>query len=237
MTTPVARKQNNELLAEDVVAYLRQHPEFFTEHEYLLNEIRLPHRSGVAVSLVERQLTLFREQRDRYEQQLGDLIEIARQNDRFFDKSKRLIMNLIEAQSLDEVMIVLEDSFLEDFGVDFCSLLVFARRDDYPLTSVAMTSEESARAVLGDLLDHHKAICGPLAPVRAQFLFHKQPDQVASAAIIPLRHTQLVGVLSIGSRKSDHFDSSMGSLFLTYISESLSRLLLTLLNKERRSRF
>ena len=74
---------------EQVVDFLRANPSFFVEHEYLLKEIKLPHISGRAISLVERQLTLFREQRDLYLQQLSDLIDVARENDRFFRQKQK----------------------------------------------------------------------------------------------------------------------------------------------------
>ena len=63
------------------------------------------------------------------------------------------------------------------------------------------------------------------------FLFQKQAGDVGSAAIIPLRNGDLCyGVFSIASKDPLHFDSSMGSLFLSYISDFISRLLPTLLS-------
>ncbi|WP_020409977.1 DUF484 family protein [Hahella ganghwensis] len=229
-----AKRPNDqgELTAEEVVAYLRAHPDFFVEHEYLLGEIKLPHRSGSAISLVERQVTLFREQRDKYEKQLYDLIETARHNDRFFDKSKRLLMNLLEAQSLDEMVIVLEDSFLTDFNVDFCSLILFGNKERFPVSNIVMQDLASSQEVLGDLLDGGRAHCGRLSDDKKSMLFGGDAKDVASAAVIPLQYGETLGVLSIGSRKADYFQSSMGSLFLSYISDSLSRMLPPLLAKE-----
>ncbi|WLQ12788.1 DUF484 family protein [Hahella aquimaris] len=227
--------ENPALTAEAVVAYLREHPNFFVEHEELLNEIRLPHRSGAAISLVERQISLFREQRDHYERQLYDLIDTARQNDRFFEKSKRLLMNLLEARSLDEVVIVLEDSFTGDFQVDFCSLVLFAEHKDFPISNVSTASlTESSDALGEELLNSVKAVCGNLEPRQLQVLFPHNHSDIASCAVIPLRYGDLLGMLSIGSRNERYFNTSMGSLFLSYISESLSRMLPPLLAKEGR---
>ena len=117
-----------------VVEYLRQHPGFFVDHDYLLREIRVPHDSGRAISLVERQVQVFREQRDQLQRELGNLIAIARENDRFFEKSKRLLINLIEAKSLEEVVIMIEESVRNDFGLDCASLLLFGDPRDYPAT-------------------------------------------------------------------------------------------------------
>ena len=236
MKKPVQVQEKADIRAEDVEAYLKSHPDFFIGRDELLGEMSVPHASGSAISLVERQLNLFREQRDNYQTQLFDLIETARQNDRFFEKSKRLLLNLVEAQSLDEVVIVLEDSFLEDFTVDFCSLLLFGSRERYPQCNVPMISEEMGRRILGDLPDHHKAICGPLPPEKADLLFHKNARDVASAAVIALRKGNVLGMLSIGSRRKDYFESTMGSLFLSYISDFLGRILPILMAREERPR-
>ena len=47
--------------AEQVAAYLRAHKDFFVEHEALLADITIPHETGKAVSLVERQVVVLRE--------------------------------------------------------------------------------------------------------------------------------------------------------------------------------
>ncbi len=217
-----------------VARYLQAHPEFFVEHEALLNQLKLPHRSGSAVSLVARQVSLFREQRDEFKRQLTELIETARENDRFFEKSKRLLMNLLEAQSLDEVVIVLQDSFRNDFRVEFCSLVLFGEPDRFPINSLHIIPEDQARAGLGTLLETRRAICGRFQPEQLALLFPHYHTKIGSAAVIPLRYSEVLGMLSIGSDDMDYFDSSMGSLFLSYISESLSRLLPPLLAQEQR---
>ena len=52
---------NNELSAQDVASYLKTNPEFFIEQEDLLADLSLPHESGKAISLLERQVTILRD--------------------------------------------------------------------------------------------------------------------------------------------------------------------------------
>jgi uncharacterized protein len=230
---PHSKKANAGPSPDDVVAFLRANPEFFTEHEYLLKEIKLPHASGKAISLVQRQLSLFREQRDKYESQLLDLVDTARENDRFFEKSRRLLMNLLDATSLDEVLIVLQDSFVNDFEVDFCSLLLVARKEDFPVSNLAIATAEEIEATLGkELLAAGKAYCGQLTDIQNELIYGARADKVKSAAVIPVRHGVMYAVLGIGSRDPDYFHSNLDSVFLTYISESLGRILPALMAKE-----
>ena len=51
----------NEISEEQVVDYLRNHLNFFTGKDELLAKLSLPHESGKAVSLLERQVTILRD--------------------------------------------------------------------------------------------------------------------------------------------------------------------------------
>ena len=66
---------------EAVSDYLLTHPDFFIDHPEVLKELQVPHLSGNAVSLVEKQLILLREQNEQTQKRLHELIEIARQNE------------------------------------------------------------------------------------------------------------------------------------------------------------
>lgn len=234
MTLKDVNSESQQTLTEqDVVEYLRTNSDFFINHEYLLKEIKLPHHSGKAISLAERQVHVFREQRDDLQHELRDLIDIAKQNDQFFDKSKRLLMNLLEAQSLDEVMIVVENSVHNDFGLKFCSMLLFGDKLEYPVSNVKMISPLEAEATLGSLTESKKAVCGRFTEDQLMCLFPGTQGKVVSAAIIPLRGNNFQGMFSLGSDDENYFESNMGSLFITYISDTLSRLLPPLLQREK----
>ena len=98
-----------KLDSESVAAYLRQHPEFFVDHEELIPELRIPHQPGEAVSLVERQVKLLRERNIEMRHRLSQLMDVARDNDRLFDKTRRLVLDLLDAGSLEEVIGAVED--------------------------------------------------------------------------------------------------------------------------------
>ncbi len=212
----------------DVIGYLRAHPEFFVQHEYLLNELKIPHESGAAISLGERQVQVFREHRDELKSKLNELITIAHENDAHFEKSKRLLLNLLEVKSLDEIEMVVNEAFKNDQNIDFSSILLFGKPGDYPVSDIKIIAMEEAREQLGGILDHTRAVCGQFKEEERACLFPNQ-DDVGSAAVIPLRNGETLGLFCLGSRNEQHFDSSMGSLFLSYISDFISRILPNLL--------
>ena len=74
-------EKKTALSAAQIEEYLEHHPDFFNEHLNLLEQLSIPHPSGTAVSLISKQLEIFRTKYQELENQLNTLIEIARSND------------------------------------------------------------------------------------------------------------------------------------------------------------
>ncbi|MEE1891583.1 DUF484 family protein [Pseudomonas otitidis] len=209
--------------AESVAAYLRQHPEFFVDHEKLIPELRIPHQPGEAVSLVERQVKLLRERNIEMRHRLSQLMDVARDNDRLFDKTRRLVLDLLDANTLEEVVGAIEDSLRHEFQVPFVSLILFS---DSTLPVGRSVSSAEAHQAIGGLLVAGKTICGVLRAHELEFLFGAEEGaKVGSAAVVSLNHQGQHGLLAIGSPDPQHYKSSLGTLFLSYIAEVLARVL------------
>ncbi|WP_165670839.1 DUF484 family protein [Metapseudomonas otitidis] len=209
--------------SESVAAYLRQHPEFFVDHEELIPELRIPHQPGEAVSLVERQVKLLRERNIEMRHRLSQLMDVARDNDRLFDKTRRLVLDLLDANTLEEVVGAIEDSLRHEFQVPFVSLILFS---DSTLPVGRSVSSAEAHRAIGGLLVAGKTICGVLRAHELEFLFGAEEGaKVGSAAVVSLNHQGQHGLLAIGSPDPQHYKSSLGTLFLSYIAEVLARVL------------
>lgn len=207
--------------SETVAAYLRLHPEFFIDHDELIPELRIPHQRGDTVSLVERQVKLLRERNIEMRHRLSQLMDVARDNDRLFDKTRRLVLDLLDANSLEEVVSCVEDSLRREFQVPFVSLILFS---EAPLPVGRSVSSAEAHQAIGGLLAGGKTICGVLREHELNFLFGSEDGaQVGSAAVVSISYQGLHGVLAIGSADPQHYKSSLGTLFLGYIAEVLAR--------------
>lgn len=207
--------------SETVAAYLRLHPKFFIDHDELIPELRIPHQRGDTVSLVERQVKLLRERNIEMRHRLSQLMDVARDNDRLFDKTRRLVLDLLDANSLEEVVSCVEDSLRREFQVPFVSLILFS---DTPIPVGRSVSSAEAHQAIGGLLAGGKTICGVLREHELNFLFGNEDGaQVGSAAVVSISHQGLHGVLAIGSADPQHYKSSLGTLFLGYIAEVLAR--------------
>ncbi|SEL22083.1 hypothetical protein SAMN05216214_109125 [Atopomonas hussainii] len=219
----MSEPQDHAISAEQVAAYLRDHPAFFVEHDELIPELLIPHQPGEAVSLVERQVKLLRERNIDMRHRLSHLMDVARDNDRLFDKTRRLVLGLLDANSLEDVVSTVEDSLRQEFQVPFVSLILFS---DNPQSVGRWVSSAEAHQQIGSLLSAGKTTSGVLRPAELSFLFPAEPrGQIGSAAVASLSHQGLHGVLAIGSPDANHYKSSMGTLFLGYVAEVLSRVL------------
>lgn len=209
--------------AAAVAEYLRRHPAFFVDQQELLASLRLPHQRGDTVSLVERQVKLLRDRNTEMRHRLSQLMDVARDNDRLFEKTRRLILGLLDASSLEEVVMAVEDSLRQEFQVPFVSLILLG---DNPSPVGRWVSSAEAHQAIGGLLSAGKTVSGVLREHELEFLFGaEQRKQVGSSAVVVLSHQGLQGVLAIGSRDPQHYKSSVGTLFLSYIGEVLGRVL------------
>ena len=207
--------------AEAVAAYLRAHPEFFVDHDELIPELRIPHQPGTAVSLVERQVKLLRERNIEMRHRLSQLMDVARDNDRLFDKTRRLVLDLLDATSLEEVIGAVDESLRHEFQVPYVSLILFS---ETPLPVGRSVTANEAQQAIGGLLGSGKTVCGVLRPHELAFLFGEPESRsIGSAAVVALNQQQ--GILAIGSEDPQHYKSSLGTLFLGYIAEVLTRVL------------
>ncbi|WP_430460564.1 DUF484 family protein [Thalassolituus sp. LLYu03] len=212
--------QQPRLTDADVVQYLQDHPDFFIGKDDLLAELHVPHNTGPATSLVERQLSVHRQRNVELRQRLSDLLENARRNDQLFEKSRRLVLALVEAENWLGVQAALDDSLRKDFGVDHWALLHFTERNlDAPL--IAIRNAEFQRTV-HRLFKGHRAVCGQLAQDDIARLLGLDTTNARSVAAAQVRGQGNIGVLTIASNEPNYYRSSMDTLFLDYIADILA---------------
>jgi len=218
-------KNSVDLTPEQVAAYLRLHPDFFSKRPDLLTDIEVAHPAGGAVSLLERQVAILRDRNMDMRHRLNSLLENARTNDRLFEQTKQLVLHLLEAQTLDQIIDTFINSLQNDFQIDFANIVLIGNPLAHRGVRARVVSLPEARAQIDGLLKSSKAVCGVLRPEEVQFLFPDHVRQIGSAAVVPLAFGNPLGVLAIASTDANYFRSSMGTLFLGYIAEVLNRLL------------
>lgn len=218
--------------ANDVETYLRDHPDFFSEHLHLLEELTIPHPSGDAISLISKQLEIFRNRHHDMENQLNALIEIARENDVALHRMHELTLAMLDAGSLEEMLENLEQIFFRSFQADFFALRIYQERPDFPISNLFIPPDNPQLQAFQASLRGIQPQCARPTYAQAQFLFGDLAFEVKSAALVPLHFTELEGMLAIGSRESTRFHHSLGNLFLVQMSKIVGTRLISLLKEK-----
>ena len=205
--------------------FLRDNPSFLDKNTDILECLVLPHNSGKAVSLVERQVGVLRDRNKEMRARLDNMLQTAHDNDLLFEKTKRLVLNLLEAKNLSALIETVYDSLGKDYGIEFSSLTLLGDEKKLPRTMARVSTMEKANERIGTLLGANRAVCGILREDEMTFLFGERGRNVGSVAAVPLRYDNLYGILAVGNSDPNFYKSSMGTLFLSYIAEILNRVI------------
>jgi len=213
------------MTTEDVVQYLRAHPDFLSEHSELLGVLTVPHpRHGHAISLTERQLHILRGKIRQLEQRLAELIRFGEQNDVIGEKVHRLATSLLVAEGYDSKRRALFSSMQEDFAVPHVALRIWdapGQREGEEFQPVI----ESVRAFAEAM---SRPYCGASANIEALDWFGEMASHIRSVALAPLRReNRVAGLLALGSEEAERFYSDMGTLYLERIGALASAALLS----------
>jgi len=204
------------LSAEDVAVWLKQHPDFFTDRDSLLAEMTVPHESGKAVSLLERQVKILRERSMESRHTLNALLENARYNDQLFSVTRNLILMLLEETELTSLCSVTAANLETQPGIDACRLIMI----DTPATAGELQKR------FPSLFRSKRVLCQALDKETSQLLFPNANAAQRSAALCPVTHqNSLHAILAIGNQSQDYFTEELDTLFLDFIAEVLGSLI------------
>jgi uncharacterized protein YigA (DUF484 family) len=209
---------------DQVVDHLLAHPEFFDRHPGVLTRLRLPHQRGTAaVSLVERQMLVLREQHASLEHKLHQLIENGRTNETIVDRVHRMTRRLLRARDAESVIAAVETSLREDFAASrWVTLLTdtqwrpLAERVGTTVRVVPRGSPELKP--FDTFFESGRPRSGQLRESQREYLFGRD-DQVGSAALIPLGERASLGLIAVASNDTERFVPTMSTDFLQRIGE------------------
>jgi hypothetical protein len=227
--TSSQQTQSSALPLEEksVADYLRDNPDFFQNNTSLLAALQIPHAVGPAVSLVEHQVKVLRDQNSQLKRKLMDLVHVARDNNRLNERMHQLTLGLINASSLEALLDTLRENLLVEFKADTVTLrlagLPEARARECAVDIFDPDSKELNHFEV--FLKSSRPQCGRFKQEQLQYLFGDQAQAIESVALIPLGPKISLGLLAIGSREASRFHPGMGTLFLTHLGELTGLLL------------
>ena len=227
----------------DIAKYLLENPSFFDRHPKELATLSLSHHSGGAVSLIERQVSVLRDKTERLERQLGDLLHAARDNESLAGRLQKLAIELLFTQSADEALAATRSILIDDFNTEFVTTVLISSnsedevsREDNNIERSGIKTLDKNSTELGffeNILKQQQPICGEPDQQQLEILFPEAVKEIKSVAIIPLNAGVELGILGLGSTDEHRFQSSQGTLFLSYLSDLVSACLTTRINMSR----
>jgi uncharacterized protein YigA (DUF484 family) len=195
-----------------VAAYLLEHTDFLVYHPEVLAKLYVPHGTGGAVSLIEHQVSVLREQLGQERGRLNHLMARAHEYEQLSARLHELTVQLITAPDMERACAVLEASLREQFNAEAVALKLF------PVDPEQRASDPLVQAFV-DFVDRDRCLCGPLQPKQAEPLFGAEAASIHSAALVPIRATEQSGVLAIGSADPKRFLPDMGTELLERLGD------------------
>jgi uncharacterized protein YigA (DUF484 family) len=223
MTTSTARDDSSAADSE-MAGWLRANPDFFLRNSELLAELRLPHDSGSAVSLIERQIEVLRERNHAADTRLNELVSIARANEALTKKIHLFTRRLMRAPTRRAILAQIERGFREEFDTTQTVLLLFnAGADISDLRFVRpVASDDPNLNGFEHLLGSGRPRCGQIRDSQRDFIFGPDSGSVGSVALVPLMGDGSQGLLVLGSLNRERFHPGMSTDFLALLGELIS---------------
>lgn len=220
-----------ELLdAEDresaVARYLAEHPAFFLRHPSLVRDLEIPHPVHGAVSLIEHRVHSLRKEAQDLRGQMAGFVDNARSNEELARRLHALLLELLEADRLDELLATLYQALEQRFQAELTSFRLFTdpiSRDNRGLAELvgpAVTLRRPFQA----LLDGMEPRCGAGDSAQLAALFAERACEVGSVALIPIAAGPAQGVLAVASRDPHRHRPGTGTHYLRQLGDVVGRL-------------
>lgn len=204
---------------EQVVAYLREHPNFLLDHPDLLGKLAPPSRfnGGPVVDLQQHVISRLREEMDHLRGCAEHLITTSRSNMSTQTRTHEAALAIMEAGSMGGLARVVAEDLPTLLDVDIATI-GFEEGGDKPLPVIPGIQtfphglqEEILGA--GDVMLRSSTVGDPV-------IFGDGASLVASYALVRLSPKELpVGLMAMGSRNERGFHGGQGTELLGFLAQ------------------
>lgn len=218
----MSQYQADNLTAEVVAEYLRDHPDFFQQRQGIMDLLSLPTQQQGTVSLVEVQLKRQREKISQLEEEITQLMEIASHNDQNFHQFMQLQEAVLRSTSIEQVIGHIDQQ------ARTLSLKAYVQLFDAPTGRHQLCRKEWKRFAINHF-NGKDAYLGRLKKMDSEGLFGQQTTpEMGSFVVLPLETVEPLGIIAFSSTDGSHFQPNMDTLFLRHLALVVSHLVTTL---------
>ena len=217
-------RQVKLITAEDVVAYLKAHPDFFEKHPELAEAMALvPRVQGPGViDMQQAILKRLRSEIDRLKNERTEIIANSKQNQIVQNRIQAAVISIIQASTFEKMIHVVTHELPELLDVDFITLAIEANADApkrVPVRGVYVLAPGAIDAAIGP--DKHARLRADIAGEEA--FFGDIARFVKSDVLMRLRVSSGSpdGVMCFGSRDPQAFGPEQATELLFFLSKVL----------------
>lgn len=216
--------ENAKIVADEVAAYLRKHPDFLNERPELIAALTPPmehHGEGV-VDMQHFMLQRLRGEVKLLKSQQRALLATSRSNMASQSRIHAAVLAIVAAKSFEQLIQVVTTDLAIMLDVDVVTIGVesaAAAQPRLPMHGVQILRRGTVEHILGD--ERMTLLCDETTGDPA--LFGAAAGLVRSQALLRVHvgdHAP-VGLLCIGTRRADRFHPGQGTELLSFLARSL----------------
>jgi uncharacterized protein len=216
--------ENAKIVADEVAAYLRKHPDFLNERPELIAALTPPmeHRGEGVVDMQHFMLQRLRGEVKLLKSQQRALLATSRSNMASQSRVHAAVLAIVAAKSFEQLIQVVTTDLAIMLDVDVVTIGVesaSASQPRLPMHGVQILRRGTVEHILGD--DRMTLLCDETTGDPA--LFGAAAGLVRSQALLRVHvgdHAP-VGLLCIGTRRADRFHPGQGTELLSFLARSL----------------
>lgn len=216
-------KEKNEMQntsEQEVIAYLKMHPEFFVHNPALLQQLSVGTAQGSVVSLADRKMEQLQSKNKQLALQMKQLISNAQRSESLMNRLFQLLTDLsMNAPKGDFVSAMVR--FVEkDFPSDYFKLF---------LADIKLSDDEACvhyhsmelRQLFSSFNNNNEPLAGRLPSLKLQALFGAEAS-AKSAIVLPIGEQAQFGLMAFGSDDDQKFHPEQASDVLQKLSQILA---------------
>jgi len=215
----------NEITAADIIAWLRDNPNFLQRHPEACDLLAPPreHKGKGVVDFQQFMVTRLREDRDGIIEEAREIVETSRSNMSNQARTHKAILMMMDARTFDDFIHTVTMDMASLFDVDIISLIVEAESNSIPHInlpgvkivgngSITLLMNESKIILESNIKGIEDIYGGGAGLVKSQALLQLNVSGAAPKAM-----------LAFGSRDPDMYAAGQGTELLLFLGHVIER--------------
>ncbi len=205
----------------EIIDYLRKHPDFFIKHPEILPELKITHKTDEKVSsIIEYQVSHLRRQLNELQKTLLSLEQNTNVNREFSNHVHTMSLQLHAACDAKELFDTLQKGLKLYYSANKVLLLIFKKPEGLKNYSGLkfLNSTSQLRFMFTEIFHRNKPLCESLHDEYLDVLFGKDAEMIKSTVLIPLQQSDWNGLLVLGSHERNQYSQGFELDLLVYFA-------------------